>query len=41
MYRQLENSSMIISRYSIKGHDGGVIGIIGPTRLNYAKLICG
>lgn len=39
MYRQLENSSMIISRYSIKGHDGGVIGIIGPTRLNYAKLI--
>ncbi len=39
MYRQLENSSMIISRYSIKGHDGGVIGIIGPTRINYAKLI--
>ena len=39
IYRQLENSSMIISRYSIKGHDGGVIGIIGPTRLNYAKLI--
>ncbi|MGN0448332.1 MAG: heat-inducible transcriptional repressor HrcA [Acutalibacteraceae bacterium] len=38
-YRQLENSSMIISHYSIKGHDGGVIGIIGPTRLNYAKLI--
>ncbi len=21
------------------GHDGGAIGIIGPTRLNYAKLI--
>lgn len=39
MYRQLENSSMIISRYTIKGHDGGVIGIIGPTRINYAKLI--
>ncbi len=39
MYRQLENSSVIISRYSIKGHDGGAIGIIGPTRLDYAKLI--
>lgn len=39
MYRQLENSSMIISRYSIGGHDGGVIGIIGPTRLDYARLI--
>ncbi len=39
MYRQLENSSMIISRYTIGGHDGGAIGIIGPTRLDYAKLI--
>ncbi len=39
MYRQLENSSMIIARYSIAGHDGGAIGIIGPTRLDYARLI--
>ena len=39
MYRQLEYSSMIISRYSIGGHDGGAIGIIGPTRLDYARLI--
>ena len=39
MYRQLENSTMIISRYSIQGHDGGAIGIIGPTRLDYAKMI--
>ncbi|MBR2418892.1 MAG: hypothetical protein IKB12_09695, partial [Clostridia bacterium] len=39
MYRQLENSSVIISRYSIGGHDGGAIGIIGPTRLDYRKLI--
>lgn len=38
-YRQLENSSMIIARYNVGGHDGGAIGIIGPTRLNYAKLI--
>ena len=39
MYRQLENSTMIISRYSIQGHDGGAIGIIGPTRIDYARLI--
>lgn len=39
MYRQLENTSMIVARYNIQGHDGGAIGIIGPTRLNYAKLI--
>ncbi len=39
MYRQLENTSMIIARYNILGHDGGAIGIIGPTRLDYAKLI--
>lgn len=38
-YRQLENSSMIIARYMVAGHDGGAIGIIGPTRLNYARLI--
>lgn len=39
MYRQLENSTMIISRYRIQGHDGGAIGIIGPTRIDYARLI--
>ena len=30
---------MIIARYNVGGHDGGAIGIIGPTRINYAKLI--
>lgn len=39
MFRQLENTSMIVGRYSVHGHDGGAIGIIGPTRLDYAKLI--
>ena len=39
MYRQLENTSMIVARYNIQGKDGGAIGIIGPTRLDYAKLI--
>lgn len=39
MFRQLENTSMIVARYNIQGHDGGAVGIIGPTRLDYAKLI--
>ena len=39
MFTPLENSSMIVARYNIRGNDGGAIGIIGPTRLNYAKLI--
>ncbi len=39
LFRQLANTSMIVGRYQIRGHDGGAIGIIGPTRLDYAKLI--
>ena len=39
MFRQLENSSIIISRYSIQGHSGGTLGIIGPTRIDYKRLI--
>lgn len=39
MFTPMENSSMIVARYNIQGRDGGAIGIIGPTRLNYAKLI--
>ena len=38
-YRQLEHSSVIMARYSIKNQDGGTIGLIGPTRIDYAKLI--
>ena len=39
MFRQLENTSMIVGRYNVHGHDGGAIAVIGPTRLDYAKLI--
>lgn len=38
-YKELENSSMIISRYMIGEREGGSIGIIGPIRINYSKLI--
>lgn len=38
-YDELKNSSMIISKYKIDGGTGGAIGIIGPTRMNYSKII--
>ncbi|NLB35813.1 MAG: heat-inducible transcription repressor HrcA [Clostridiales bacterium] len=38
-YRQLKNSSLIVAKYNIKGKESGTIGLIGPTRLNYAQLI--
>ncbi len=38
-YRELKNSTTIFSKYSVGDKDSGSIGIIGPTRLDYAKLI--
>ncbi len=38
-YKELENSSVIISRYRIGNNATGAIGIIGPTRMNYSKLV--
>lgn len=38
-YRQLENSSIILSKYKISGGESGSIGIVGPTRIDYARLI--
>jgi heat-inducible transcriptional repressor len=33
------NSSMIVGRYHRDGRDAGGIGLIGPMRLDYAKVI--
>ncbi len=33
------NSSMIVGRYRKDGRDAGGLGLIGPMRLNYAKVI--
>ncbi len=38
-YRQLENSSVIVSPYNVDTTRSGTLGIIGPTRLDYARLI--
>jgi heat-inducible transcriptional repressor len=39
LYRELENSSVIFSKYSIGGRDSGTLGIVGPTNIDYARLI--
>ncbi len=38
-YRELKNASTIFSKYSVGNRDSGSIGIIGPTRIDYARLI--
>lgn len=38
-YRELKNSTTIFSKYLVGDRDSGSIGIIGPTRLDYAHLI--
>ena len=35
----ISNSSMILSQYRLGNIDAGALGIIGPVRLDYAKLI--
>lgn len=41
IYRQLENSSVIVAKYSVQGTDAGTIGVIGPTRMDYENIIPG
>lgn len=36
---ELSDSSIVVGRYSIGGQDAGAIGVIGPTRMNYPKLV--
>ena len=38
-YRELKNSTTKFTKYSVGDRDSGSIGIIGPTRLDYARLI--
>lgn len=39
VFPQLENSSIILAKYSIGEDGGGFIGVIGPTRIDYGRLI--
>ncbi|MCI9575544.1 MAG: heat-inducible transcription repressor HrcA [Clostridiales bacterium] len=36
---ELSDSSLLVARYAIDGQDAGVIGILGPTRMDYAKVM--
>ncbi len=38
-FAQLNNSSMIVSTYSVSDTLGGSLSIIGPTRMDYARLV--
>lgn len=38
-FKELENSSLVTVNYSIGGRRLGRIGVIGPKRMNYAKVI--
>ena len=36
---ELVNSSIVVAKYRIGGKESGAIGIIGPMRMDYAKMI--
>ena len=38
-YRPLDDYSLITARYEVSGHVAGVLGVIGPTRMAYEKVI--
>ena len=39
IYRQLEKSSVIAANYNVNGQNAGTIGLIGPTRMDYERII--
>ena len=39
MFRQLEDSSVVVARYKVRGDDSGSISVIGPTRMDYPLVI--
>ena len=38
-YRPLEDYSLITARYEVNGQVAGVLGVVGPTRMAYEKVI--
>lgn len=37
--KEIQNCSIIARKYNIKGRPAGAIGILGPTRMNYPRMI--
>lgn len=38
-FRELQDSSVIFANYAVSGKESGTLGLIGPTRIDYARLI--
>lgn len=36
---ELSGSSVVVSRYAVGGKDAGALAIVGPTRMNYSRII--
>jgi len=37
--KEMQNCSLVTSEYKIKGETAGVIGILGPTRMDYPRMV--
>ena len=37
--KEMQNCSLVTSEYSIKGKSAGAIGILGPTRMDYPRMV--
>jgi len=37
--KEMQNCSLVTSEYSIKGKPAGAIGILGPTRMDYPRMV--
>lgn len=37
--KEMQNCSLITSEYEIKGRPAGAIGILGPTRMDYSRMV--
>lgn len=37
--KQMKHSSVLVTTYNIGEHPVGLIGIVGPTRMNYSKMV--
>jgi heat-inducible transcriptional repressor len=38
-WREMEDLSLVLSRYGINGEASGVLGVMGPTRMRYGRAI--
>ena len=36
---ELAGSSVVVARYAVGGQDAGALAVIGPTRMNYPRVI--